>query len=147
MAETRATRSIQAPVETVFDAVAHIEKFSEAVDNITDVEFLTETHRGVGTRFRETRLMKGREATTELEVTEYIENESIRLVSDEGGTVWDTVFTTTPVDDGTQLAMVMDARPYKFAAKVVNPLIGRMISKAVESDLDAVKTYCEAAGS
>ena len=45
------------------------------------------------TRFRETRVMKGREASTVLEVTEYESPRRIRLVSDEGGTIWDTVFT------------------------------------------------------
>ena len=137
---------VQAPVEAVFDCVAHIQNFSNAVPDISKIEFLTQSRRGVGTRFRETRVMKGREATTELEVTEYDAPHRIRLVSDEGGTIWDTVFTTiATADGGTRLEMVMDARPYKLMAKIVNPFIGRMISKAVEEDMNAVKTYCEAA--
>ncbi len=39
--------------------------------------------------------------------------------------------------------MVMDARPHKLWSRVVNPLFSRMISKAVEEDMDAVKAYCE----
>ena len=143
MSQTRSSRTISAPVEAVFDCVAHIQNFSNAVPDIAKVEFLTQSRRGVGTRFRETRVMKGRESTTELEVTEYDVPRRIRLVSDEGGTIWDTVFTTEATDDGTQLDMVMDARPHKLWSKIVNPLIRPMISKAVEEDMDAVKAYCE----
>ena len=76
-------------------------------------------------------------------VTEYLENESIRMVSDQGGTVWDTVFTVTPSDDGVDLTMVMDAKAYKLMAKFFNPLIKGMIRKFIEKDMDAVKAYCE----
>lgn len=143
MARTVVTRTINASAKNVFDAVAHIENFSKAVPHITNIEFLTETRTGVGTRFRETRLMRGREATTELEVTEYVENERIRLVSDQGGTIWDTVFTITPKDEQTELTMVMDANAYKVLAKIMNPLIKGMINKAIEADMDSVKSYCE----
>jgi uncharacterized membrane protein len=136
---------VRAPVEAVFDCVAHIQNFSHAVPEIAKIEFLTQSRRGVGTRFRETRLMKGREATTELEVTEYDAPRRVRLVSDEGGTIWDTVFTTAEADGITRLEMVMDARPYKLMARIVNPFIGRMVSKAIEEDMDAVKRYCETA--
>ena len=76
-------------------------------------EFLSDTHTGVGTRFRETRVMKGKEQPTELEITEYIENERVRMVADSHGTVWDTVFSVALYGDGTRLTMVMDARAYQ----------------------------------
>jgi hypothetical protein len=37
----------------------------------------------------------------------------------------------------------MDARPYKLMARVMNTLIGGMVKKAVEKDMDSVKAYCE----
>lgn len=85
MGSTTVTRTIAAPADKVFQTVAHIEEFSKALPHIVGVEFLTETHTGVGTRFRETRVMRGREGKTELEVTEYVANERIRLVSDVEG--------------------------------------------------------------
>ena len=145
MGRTTVVRTIRAPVERVFDSVAHIENFRQIVPQIVDVEFLTEKKRGVGTRFRETRLMGKRRASTELEVTEYVPNERIRLVSDQGGTVWDTTFSVKPAGEVTELKMVMDANAHKLLAKLVNPLIQGMIQKAIESDLDAVKAHCESA--
>ena len=144
MSQFSAKRNIAAPVDRVFETVAHIENFQKAVSHITDVEFLSETRSGVGTRFRETRLMRGREATTELEVTEYTPNERVRLVSDAGGTIWDTVFTVQASNGGTELSMEMEGKPYRLTSRLVNPLISGMVGRAVESDMDAVKAYCEA---
>ena len=146
MATTTVSRIIRAPIEKVFDTIAHIESFSKALPNIVSVEFLSEQRKGVGTRFRETRLMGKRKASTELEVTEYVENERIRLVSDQGGTIWDTVFTVQPAAEGVELKMVMDANAYRVLAKLLNPLIKGMIARFIEKDMDAVKTYCEQGG-
>lgn len=82
MSQTTAVRHIDAPIERVFSTVAHIENFAKAVPQIVATEFLTDVTSGVGTRFRETRLMHGRETTTVLEVTEYAENERVRIVAD-----------------------------------------------------------------
>ena len=144
MGRTTVTRTIKAPVESVFKTVAHIDNFSKVVPDIVKVEFLSEQKSGVGARFRETRRMGKREASTVLEVTEYVENEHVRLVSDQGGTIWDSVFTTKPNSDGTvELKMVMDANAYKLFAKVVTPLIKGVVRRAIEKDLDAVKAHCE----
>lgn len=143
VAPITARRTIDAPIGKVFDTVAHIKNFSEAIPHITRVEFLTDHHRGVGARFRETRVMRGREATTDLEVTEYIENHTVRLVSDSGGTTWDTVFRVRDVGGSTELLIPMTVEPHTLMAKLVTPLVKGMVGKAVEADMDAIKAYCE----
>lgn len=143
MGRIAVTRHVQAPVERVFDAVAHIDNFQKAVPEIVHVEFTSDVKKGAGTRFKETRRMGKREATVELEVKEYESNERVRIVSDAGGTVWDTVFRTSAKDGGTELTMVMEDRAYRFAAKCFVPLIRGMVRRAVERDMDAVKAYCE----
>ena len=143
MTQFTATRSINAPLNLVFKTVSDINNFSKAIPGIINVEFLSEVKSGVGTRFRETRLMKGKETTTELEVTEFVENDRVRMVTDSQGAVWDSVFTVKTVNDKTNLTLVMDARPHKFIQKMMIPMIKGMISKTLEKDMDAVKTYCE----
>ena len=143
MANVAVTRSIEAPVDAVFRTIAHAEQFSQAVPGILRVEFLSEVKSGVGARFRETRMMMGREASTELEVTEYVENERVRIVSEAGGALWDAVFTVVPDGEGTELKMVMDARPRTLSARMTVPLIIGTVQKAVEQDMDAVRSFCE----
>ena len=148
MTRTAIGRTIDAAPEAVFSTVSDISNFSEAVPHLVRVEFLTDQRVGVGARFRETRVMRGREATTELEVTEFVANERVRMVSDQGGTIWDTVFTVTPLGDGggTRLDMVMDARPYRIMSRLMVTLIKGVVTKAIAADMDAVKAYCEGGG-
>ena len=143
MAKTSEIRAINAPVEKVFETVAHIENFSEAIPHITNVEMLSDVKRGVGAKFRETRVIKGKEGKATLEVTEYVENERVRFVSDEGGVIWDSVFTFTPEGEGSTIALEMEAKPYKFMSRLMTPIVMGIVSKAVASDMDAIKTYCE----
>ena len=147
MTRTNLVRTISAPASAVFDIIADPVNYTKAVPHITKVEFLTDQRSGVGTRFRETREMRGREAATELEVTEYVVNERVRLVSRAGGTVWDSVFTVTPTEDfrDTRLDLVMEARPYRLLARVFVPLMKGVVAKAVAGDMDAVKAYLESA--
>jgi len=137
------TRTIDAPSDTVFGTVADIRNFSSAIPEIVDVEFLTDSKTGVGTRFRETREINGKRASTELEVTEYDKNRRIRLVADSHGTVWDSLFTVEPSGERTVLKLVMEARPYKMLPRLLNPLMKFFIRKAISRDMDAVKVYCE----
>ena len=39
--------------------------------------------------------------------------------------------------------MVMDARPQTLSARMTVPLIIGTVQKAVEEDMDAVKSFCE----
>ncbi len=143
MAHMIVKRTINAPIDVVFKTVADINQFSQAIPHIVRVEILSDIKSGVGTRFRETRLMKGKEATTELEVTEYTENDRVRIVADSHGTVWDTLFTVEAKDGQTLLTMIMDARAYKLLPKLINPMVKGIIKKAIAKDMDAVKVFCE----
>ena len=146
MSRTEVQRTIAAPADLVFAAVADVEHFARAVEDIERVEFVSETRAGLGTRFRETRVMRGREATVELEITEFAPPERVRFLSEAGGVQWDTVFEVTAAGDGsTRLSMVMEATPLTFMARLFMPLMKGMVRKAIASDIDAVEAYCERA--
>ena len=144
MSHTEIQRTIAAPADKVFAAVADVRQFSRAVENIERVEFVSDTRTGLGTRFRETRIMRGREATVELEITEFAAPERVRFLSEAGGVKWDTVFTVAAARGGsTRLTLVMEATPLTFAARLMVPLMKCMVRKAIAADMDAVKVYCE----
>ena len=143
MRSVETTRVIKAPIETVFQTIADVQNFQKAVKGITNIEFLSDQTVGAGTRFRETRIMHGKESTVELEVTEYLENDGVRMVSDAGGTIWDTIFTVREENDTVVMHMKMDAKPYKLGAKLITPWIMGMVTKAIESDMDEIVVYCE----
>jgi len=143
MASVKSEHIIKAPVEMVFDRVTNVANFTTVAPHIKSVEFLSEQTSGIGTKFRETRVMKGRENSTVLEITEYDPPHRARFITDQGGTIWDSVYTTEAAEEGTKLTLVMEARPHRFAAKLITPLIMGMVSKAIEEDNLAVKAHCE----
>ena len=134
---------IESTEKTVFQRVAEPEGFVESTEHILEVEFLSETKSGVGTRFRETRMFQNRPTTTVLEITEYEPHSRVRFVSDQGGTIWDTVYEITPKGDQTKVSMEMEARPYQWTARLVTPWIMGMVGRAIESDLQGIKAFCE----
>ena len=147
MSRITVTRTINAPPAVVFNTVADIRQFSKALPHVVNFEFLSEVQSGVGTRFRETRRMNGKAATTELEVTEFVENEWIRLVADDNhGSVWDTLFAIKAEHGQTMLTMTMDAKSYKWMATIAVFFIKGMVRRAVERDMDFVKAFCEKTG-
>ena len=121
---TRATviKHIAAPVERVFETLADIRNFKKAIPHIIDIEFLGDKRKGVGTRFRETRMIKGRRSTTKLEITDYRENDRLRIVTDSHGTIWDSVWAFTPVAGGTRLTLTIDAKAHQLIARLMNPM-------------------------
>lgn len=143
MTTTRIQRSIAAPAQQVFEAIAHIDEYGRAIPHIIKVELLSEQRTGVGTRFKETRLMGKREVTTALEVTEYDAPNRVRLVSESGGTLWDSIFTLSADGDDTNLEMVMEATAQSFFASVINLLIKGAVAKSIAQDMDSVKQFCE----
>ena len=87
--------------------------------------------------------MDGKEAATELEVTEYVKNDRIRFVADSHRTVWDSLFTVKAAEEHTELTLTMDAKAHTLAAKLMTKMIGSMIQKGLEKDMHCVKTHCE----
>ena len=79
MGRTTIQRTIDAPVERVFEVISDISNFSKAVPAIVRAEILSEVKSGKGTRFREFRRMGGKEVSAELEVTEFVANDRVRI--------------------------------------------------------------------
>lgn len=136
-------RLVNAPIEKTFETIGSIEEFSRAVPQIKNYEFLSEQTEGLGTKFRETRIMNGKESETVLAIIDFVQNQLVRYLSDAGGTTWDTIFKVEESEKQTSLAMKMDATPNSIAAVFIVPLILGMVSKAVEGDMDSIKDYCE----
>lgn len=141
--ETRSEVLINAPLESVYKTVSLPDEYSQAIPDIQSIEVVSDTKSGVGTRFRETRLMNGKPAIAELEVTEQSTNDCIRLVSIAGGAKWDSLFVVAQEKNQTKLTLQMVATPVSLLGKLFVPLLLGMIAKAVASDMQSVKVYCE----
>ncbi len=136
-------RKIKAQPGRVFHVVADPEEFHKAIPGGVSVEYLTTTHSGVGTKFRATRLSRGKPAAFDQEVIEFVPDEHVRMINVTHGTTWEGDFTVRPDGAETELTLTMEAKTDKLLARVMNYLISRMMQKGLDKDMDAVKAYCE----
>ena len=143
LASVTVIRSIQAPAEAVFEVLADPDRFAQAISGVTQLEVLSGMRSGVGTRYRQSRTMNGKESVMEFEVTEHVKNERLRILNETHGTVWDSLFTLAPIGSSTTLTMRMEARSRRLIPRMLLPMICLLIRKAVEKDIDAVKVACE----
>lgn len=146
MRRATVSTTIAAPVEKVFETIADVESFQRAIPHIIDIEFLSGQRSGTGTRFRETRETNGKRAITELEITECVTDDRVRMVADSHGTIWDSLFEVRGVPEGTELTITMEAKAHQLAARLATPLVMPLIRSAMKSDLEMVKLYCENGG-
>ena len=143
MTQVAVERWIEAPASVIFKAVAEVEHLPATNPDIVRVDFEGDQKTGVGTRFKETRRMGKKEMVTALEITEWVDDERVRMVADSHGTVWDTVFTVTPEGDGARLKIAMDARAHKLLPKLMNPIFKGMFRKGMDKHIAQLKAHLE----
>lgn len=144
MSTSKSSILINAPIEKVFQTISIPENYCNAIPDVKKIEIISDIKKGVGTKFRETRKMNGKDVVTTLEVVEFEENKFIRLTSDAGGTVWNSTFKVKQIGEQVELSLQMKAKPYKFLAKLMTRVVKGFIQKALDNDMKSVKKYCEA---
>ncbi len=143
------TETIGAPREEVFAAFTDLEHCAEHIDAIVKCEVLTDGPVGVGTRFRETRVMFKREATEEMEITKFDPPSSYTVEAESCGAHYSTIFRFEPEGAGTRVECEFGAQPVTFMAKLMSPLSCMMagtLRKCLTQDMEQIKARVEAAG-
>lgn len=142
-------RSIEvvAPAEAVWNLVSDIEHGHAAIPAIRSIEILGDRSTGLGARWRETRVMFGREATETLEITGWDPPREYLVSARNHGCDYRSAIRVTPQGAGCRLEFEFGATPLTFAAKLMGalmaPLMSGAIRRALDADLAALKTHCE----
>ena len=142
------SRTVAAPVETVWAVATDLTAAPETLPGVTRVEVLEGEIFGVGTRWRETRTMMGREATEEMVVTAATAPSSYTVEADNHGVHYVSTFAFAPVGaDRTEVTMTFAGTP----TAPQNPLVKlmgrfglRMVRKTLEQDLADLARAAEA---
>lgn len=147
MAIVSISRRIAAPIDVVFDLCSDIEHAAGRIKAIKRIEMLTPGQVGVGTRFKETRIMFGREATEEMTFTGFEPPHGYVLEAHSCGTHYRTEFRLTPEGNQTIVQVTFNARPESLVARLLSPLMWLMkgmLVKCLTQDLDDVQAAAEA---
>lgn len=143
----QAEREIAAAPETVWALITDIDRSAEVISAITAVERLDAGEGfGVGTRWKETRRLFGREASEEMRVTAVDEGRSYTVEADGNGVHYVSVMTVTPRDGGSRLAMSLEGEPTSFVARI-GAIFGKLFEgqtrKMLAADLDDIARAAE----
>ena len=144
--EIRLSKHIAAPIDVTFDVFSDIPNLQERIEGIVKVEVLSEVSQGVGTRWRETRVLFGREATEEMEISAFQPHHSYEVVASSRGFDYHSQYTFAEAEGGTQVGLVFSGKATSLPARLMSPL-GALFKKAtqqaLEADMDQLKALCE----
>ena len=147
MGQVAVSVAIAAPVEEVFALFTDLEQLPGRVQAIIRIEKLTPGPVGVGTRFRETRVMFGKEATEEMEFVAFEPNRSYTLRAASCGSEYTTVHRFQSEGGRTLVQLEFGWKAQTFMAKLFSPLaflMKGMMRKLLQGDLEAIKVVAEA---
>ncbi len=149
MAQITVRRDVDAPADAVWQVMTDLERSPQVVSAIGEVERLDSGDGfGVGTRWRETRQMFGREATEEMEVTAVEPGRCYTVEADSRGAHYTSTMRVEPVDERrSRVSMVFAGEPDGLVSKVFATTIGKLFEgatrKALQSDLDDIARAAE----
>lgn len=139
---------IRAPQEEVFDLFTDLEHLAQHVQAITLVKVLTDGAIGIGTRFEETRVMFGKEASETMEVTAFERPNRLVEEAHSGGMHYTSVWTFTESGGTTTVTIAFEGVAQTFAGKVLGLVFSFMknsMKKAFEADVNDLKKVAESA--
>jgi carbon monoxide dehydrogenase subunit G len=137
---------VAAPPERVFAIAIDIPRWPERISAIDRIELLTPGPVGVGTRFRETRTMHGREASEEMTFESIDPPRTFVLVAESHGARYRAEHTFDPEGDGTRLTLTFESVPVTLAARLLTPLALIMrgpLRRQLAQDLSDLKRAAE----
>ncbi|MEM7517850.1 MAG: SRPBCC family protein [Planctomycetota bacterium] len=140
-------KSIAAPPAVVFEHATDIPSWPDQISGIVSTEVLTEGPIGVGTRFRETRIIFKREATEEMEFVSFDPPEGYAVEAMSCGTHYHTQIRFLPEGEGTRLVWEFTSKPMTFMGKVMSVVfrpMAKSMTKLLEQDLEDMKQSVEA---
>lgn len=138
---------VEAPAERVFEMLCDLEGAPERIDQIIKTEVLTEGPFGVGTRWRETRKMFGKEATEEMEVVSMEPGRSYTVTAASCGSEYVTTLRCVPEGAGRcRVEFEFGWKAVTLGAKLMSPMVffmKGMLRRCIESDLACIKRAAE----
>lgn len=147
MTSIRAHCSIHAPVERVFEVFSDLEQVSARVQDIVSLEVLSEGPMAVGTRWRETRKMFGKESTEEMWVTRFEPTNGYTVEAESHGSHYISTYVFASEGSETKVTLTFEGQALNFVAKLMSFIMGPMMKKTVkqclEKDMTELKAYIE----
>lgn len=133
---------IACPPTRVFEFITDSNNAPKIVPSVKSSVKLTEGPTQVGTRYRETRLMGGKEQHAELEVKEYAEPDVYAMQNVTAGIETVYRYKLHPEGDGTRIDLVCQIKAAGIR-KLMLPLVASFLKKEDGAHLQRLKQVLE----
>jgi uncharacterized protein YndB with AHSA1/START domain len=133
---------ISRPPKDVFDFITTSDNAPKVVPSVKSMIKLTEGPVRVGTRYRETRLMNGKEAHAELEVVEYEPGQKYAMRNVTEGIEAVYRYTFHPEAGGTRVELVCEVKAGGLK-KLMLPIVVSILKKEDGDHLQRLKKALE----
>ncbi|WP_223703018.1 SRPBCC family protein [Sutcliffiella deserti] len=143
MADIQNKIVIEKPVEEVFSFASNLENSSKIMANVVEIEKLTDGPINVGSRYKETREIRGRTASSTIEFTEYTPNKSYAVKSEANGLKVVYYYNFQTVPEGTKVEFKGDIYTSGLVMKLTKPIIRRILKKEDADHLKHLKRVLE----
>ncbi|KHE72620.1 SRPBCC family protein [Halobacillus sp. BBL2006] len=134
---------IQKPIGEVFEAATDFSKSPEMMDAVIEVELLSEGPVKEGYKFKETREIRGRKASSVIEVTDFEKNKSYSVRSVQNGLDLRYHYQFIETTGGTRVDFRGELFTEGLRNKLAQPIIKRIIKKEDEHHLEDMKKHIE----
>jgi len=143
-----ASHESTADPDKVWAVLSDIDGSPETISGITAVERLDSgTDFAIGTKWKETRVMFGRESSEVMEVTAIEPGRSYTVVSDGKGATYTSIMAVEPVEGGSTISMSFGGEPTSTVSRVMSATLGRLAAgsmrKMIEQDLKDIAAAAE----
>ncbi len=123
------TQRFETPASQTWAIITDLANAPQRIEGITKLEILTPGSVGRGTRFRETRIMFGKEHSEEMEITEWSPPRSYVVECESCGCRYRSTISVRSDGNGSVVEMTFEAKGISFLAKVFGALMGPMMAK------------------
>lgn len=139
---------IEKPLDDVWKAIVDFKNCSNYIESIIKLEIIEEPKDTfIGFKWKETRVMFGKEATETMWITDYVENKFYQTRAESHGSIYISRLSIENVGVKTKLTMSFTSIAQTFFVKVLSSCTGFMIKgsmkKTLIKDLNDIKTYLE----
>lgn len=128
--------------QQLFELITDTKRAPELVPAVTQMEKVTEGPVGVGTRYRETRVINGRPQTSELEIVRYDppNGYAMRNITSSIETVYD--YRLDPEEQGVRVTLKATVSGSGLKA-LMTPLVALILKREDGDHLERVKAVAE----
>jgi hypothetical protein len=139
---------INSTKEKVWEVITDIENSVNVISSITKIEILDKPKDNIdGLKWKETRIMFGKEAEEIMWVTHYKKYDYYQTRAESHGAIYITWLNIVEENDVVTLKMTFESDSLSLTAKIMNGLFSgfmkKTMIKALGDDLKDIKETCE----